>query len=123
MLSRRGFSLAEVMAAIFLLAIAILALVGVLIMNLRATAKPVERHTATLIASSALDKAEAQLRSDWSVAPDFGPAADPEDDRFTVTLSSADTNSQLKSLQVVVTWSDSNGDQRLVLNTAVEAAP
>lgn len=120
---RPGFSLMEVMAAIFVLSVAVLALIGVLILNLRATAKPMERQAASLLASSALDRAEAQLREDWTYSPDFGPMEAPQDKRFTITLSSSVTNQYLKSLRVVVTWSDDNGDQRLQLDTAVETAP
>lgn len=118
-----GFSLLEVMASILLLAVAVLALLGVLILNLRATSKPVERQTASLIAASALDLAEARLRADWTYNVDRGLAPHLYHPDFEFSLYATDDNAMLKRLTAEVRWDDANGAQQLILRTAVENVP
>lgn len=110
------------MASLLVLSIALLALVGLLTVSLRAQQKSSLREGAAQVGAAALERAESRLDADWD-APVGYQGPDPADPRFTVSLTVQEENPLLKRLNVSVRWSDREGDQEERFQTAVTRAP
>ncbi len=103
-----GFSLLEVMVALAILGVAVVAVFQLFSITLRATKKADDYTKAIFYARSVLDQAY--------VLPDIEPGTDPTDfkDGFqaqrviTAMPSSDDDKSKLYEITVTVTWPPSN---------------
>lgn len=104
----RGFTLAEILISVFLLAVAVLGLIGVRLYAARAAGAVPYRQTASLIAASKMAEIEHRLRGSESYLEVAEPRTqDPEHPRFNYeVLTDFDAGLKLVSVDVVVRWED-----------------
>lgn len=114
---RRGFTLAEVLVAVAICAMGLLALVSVQILSLKAARANSGRHTAGVLAESVMADIRAQ---------DFGDSvARAEQDLpghpgFRLRVDEArDAALALKRVDVVIIWTSEQGRQEFVLSTSL----
>ena len=105
----RGLTLAEILISIFLVAVAVLGLIGVRLYAARAGAGVPYRQTASLIAASQMAEVEHRLRGgattgDVSVGPTQHP--DHPDFEYEITASDHPAYVDLIMVDVVVRWDE-----------------
>ena len=114
---QRGINLLELVLAIALCGMALLAVVGVQWRYHKAFQQDEHRLQARAIASSLMSEFEAGLRTnfdaDWSrVRQDVPAELDPKSDyEYECAESIEDTDGNLKRLQLEVFWTDKRGAQ------------
>ena len=121
----------ELLLALAVVAIAVLAVVAVQSMLARRSTKTATRQNAVACASALLDVYETQLSGDIESSVSTGPEAVPTEYQFgsrpfTMQVEDiflGDPDDGLKSLSVTVTWDDSTGSQNVTLATKVCRAP
>lgn len=118
-MSKRAFTLAEVMVAMAIVVIPMMALLSAHIYSLRATVKDEYRVTATNIAYSELSRIEEVLRQDFTV--DVSRARSPVTGfaGYEMEVTEALTRSDLKTPRVTVYWSDKQGPHQYELWTHI----
>lgn len=116
---RGGFTILEVMIAVMLVVVPLLALVSVQIYMTGAGAQDEMRATASALAYSELNRIETTLKAQFStnVARPAGPVAGNPD--YTMTITENLVNPDLKEVRVTVTWSDEVGPHEYELWTYV----
>jgi prepilin-type N-terminal cleavage/methylation domain-containing protein len=121
--SNRGFSLIETMAAIFVLAIALFAVLSVNAYTLRLNSSNQQHQTANSIASTQLAVVESILKSDFHVdseainTPLFQSTDFPE---FTFIIQDQgyeDPGRNLRAVAVTVFWDGTGGQKTYELST------
>lgn len=114
----RGFSLAEVLLTIFLLAVPLLAAVGAQIFSFKAAYKTQSRQTAKLIAASLLEESERELSGGFLTGT-LNRERQAVDDfpEYEYEMTSTSTDLGLYDVQVSVFWEDSQGPQELKMRT------
>jgi prepilin-type N-terminal cleavage/methylation domain-containing protein len=111
----RGFTIIEVMAATFIIAVAFLGLASVQATSSRAHSLGLNQTTAAMVATQAIENLR---RADWA---DIQSNTDtPEIDGVTYTVDTAVSNVTLgRKLDVTVTWADRFGPHTLRTSTLV----
>ena len=94
-----GFTLAEVLVALTLLAVGIIGVLSAITLSQRATTTGMHRQHAALLAERVLAEAVAQPAA--QLVP-----AEGEEGRFAWSLSFADRDHQLKLASVTIEWLD-----------------
>src|SRR5438105_210758 len=104
----RGFTLAEVMVCVLLLAMAVLGLVSVQVYTLNATKSNRGAHTATVISTSVMNDVEHRLHQNFTQSVAQSSTAVPGFDGFqcAVAESFVDTAQTLKQIDTTVFWKD-----------------
>lgn len=121
-MSRRAFSLAEVMVAVGLVGMAILGLVSAQIFATRARHDVSRRQTAGVIATSMMNDAQASLAYDFSASVARPRAVQPTYPEFQTEVDEQKVMpGQLDRVEVVVYWTGKYGPQEYRLWT--EFAP
>ncbi|MGE0492342.1 MAG: prepilin-type N-terminal cleavage/methylation domain-containing protein [Vulcanimicrobiota bacterium] len=115
---KRGFTLSEVMVAIMLISIALLALVSMQAHTLRSEGMTQQRHQASVIAGSYLAQAEASLESDFDrdVSKPRQTADDPD---FEVEVNQQPLEPDLQAVTVRVLWREKQGWMDYVVRSKV----
>ena len=117
----RGMSLAEVIIAIGVFAVAVLALISVRAFALRAQVKAQQHHQATALAISLLAEAEARVKTSFEaqLEPPDDPLMKTEElpDGYTYVATQTFINPDLQKIVLKVRWTDRNGNQEYELWT------
>lgn len=120
----RALTISEVIVAVAICAIAVFALVTLQVASLRWKSKSGMQQRASLLASSALDEKVSRLRikfSDDTLEESVHPIAGEEPFRRSVTITNDGPENPpvLKKVEVVIYWTDRNGEQKYRLVTRV----
>lgn len=118
---RWGLSLAEVIVAIGIFAVAVLALISVRAYSLRAQVKAQQHQQATALAISLMAEAEARVKTDFEAALETAthPLMRDEDlpEGYSYEATQTYTNPDLQTVTLKVRWTDRNGRQEYELWT------
>jgi prepilin-type N-terminal cleavage/methylation domain-containing protein len=115
--SRSGMTMIEVMTAVGIIAIALLALLSILIFAFKAQVKSEKAHAASLIAKTLLNESANLLDQDFDRTtltpplPGPGLVPYPSMEDYSVQIVLTPETANLKRVEVQVNWEDSNGDQ------------
>lgn len=116
----RGFSLIEVMTAIFLIAVGLFALIALQLFSLRNQRGSTQRHTASVLAADIMDTAVFTLEEDFTTDVSQARTAAPIDGfEYSLTSEDASESDLLKVLKVVVFWDSSGVEHKFELETKV----
>lgn len=115
----RALTISEVIVAVAICAIAVFALVSLQVASLRWKSKSGMQQRASLLASSLLDESVSKLRIKFTddVNQPIQPVADEEPFKSSITVT--EEAPQLKKVEVVIYWTDRNGEQKYRLVTRV----
>lgn len=117
---KRGLTLAEVMVAVGLLALAILGLVSAQLFATRASNEVSERHLAGVIAASLMADAEVTLRKSFSQSVSRARSPVPEHRGYQAEVNqNVVMSGDLKEIEVIVYWVDKKGPQEHHLWTKI----
>ncbi|MGE0488705.1 MAG: hypothetical protein AB7S38_05790 [Vulcanimicrobiota bacterium] len=117
---KAAFALAEVMAALLVVSIALFALIALQIYALRSQQGASERHTASVLASSLIDEAINTLETDFAADVDQArQAASVTGFEYERTAEPDPASALLKQLEVIVYWTDRDGEHHYTVSTKV----
>ena len=128
-ISQKGASLFEVLTAVTLVAIAILAGIGLQTFAFKAQKKASLRSKASIVARGLMARCQADLAADFGAtvtAPRQAVPVELDSERqfeYEVQESKAapPLEEELKQVEVVLYWKDQQGDQSFHLTTKVAA--
>ena len=112
-----GMTMMEVMVAVGILGVSILALISVLIFSFKAQVKSEKTHCASLIAKTLLNQSGHLLEEDFdrvSLSPPLpGPGKKvlPSQPDYQVEVTLVSESPNLRRVEVSVSWEDYNGHQ------------
>lgn len=110
-MTHRAFTLAEVMAGLLFLTIAVFGLVGAYVFTLRAQTKSEKFETAARLARTSLNQVEAGLTAnfdDASLARTRSPLAGEPGYELAVALT-PQPDPDLKRVDLAIYWNDAQG--------------
>lgn len=118
---RSGLSLFEVMVAIAVFAIAVLALISVQAFALRSQVKAQQHQQATILAVSLMAEAEARVKTDFGAMLETPstPLMETENlpEGYTYTAQQSFETADVQRITLKVRWTDGNGPQEYELWT------
>ncbi|MEW6279800.1 MAG: prepilin-type N-terminal cleavage/methylation domain-containing protein [Candidatus Eremiobacterota bacterium] len=106
----RGYSLIEILVAVLLIAIALLALAGVQAVALRSQQGVGGRHTASVVAASVMGECEAALKQDFTADVTRSRAPYAGQPGYEVSVSQRVESPLLRRVDVSVYWRDEHDD-------------
>lgn len=119
----------EVMVAVGILAVSLLALISILIFSFKAQVKSEKAHTASLIAKTLLNQAGHLLEENFDLLtlspplPGPGLVLYPDNTEYQVAVVLVNETSNLKRVEVETVWEDQNGTQRVITMTKFLRGP
>lgn len=117
---KAAFALAEVMAALLVVSIALFALIALQIYALRSQQGASERHTASVLASSLIDEAINSLETDFDVdVTQARQASSVAGFDYERNAEPDPASALLKQVEVIVYWTDRDGEHRYTVSTKV----
>ena len=118
---RAGLSLMEVMIAVAVFVIAVLALISVRTFALRSQVKAQQHQQATTLALSLMAEAEARVKTEFdaTLQTPANPLLPDEDlpDGYSYSALQSREGPNLQKITLTIRWEDRNGRQEYVLWT------